>query len=598
MQHHRLSPVITFLASMLFIAGFIAGCGQQNRHELTTPILKEDIRAHIEYLASDQLKGREAGTAQEAIAANYIADQFRDMGLQPAGNSNTYFQEFSVVKGVKNAPKGSYIRAGNKRYSSFEDKALPWGGSKSATVTGELVFAGYGIQAPDANYNDYENLDVRNRMVLIMRHGPGGDQSPHGTFGKHWGMHKKVQTAQQQGAAGVIVTAGPLHESAEPFLPVTRKAMKADSEIPVLQVTPGVADSLLARTGLSLADLQRRIDEATNPASRSTGQEVEISVNLVEDQRLARNVLASVQGVSNPDEYLVIGAHFDHLGMGGSGSLASAEDPAIHNGADDNASGTAGLLELAHYFSQQPIDKSILFIAFSAEEMGLLGSKYFVNHPTVPLEQVRAMINMDMIGRLRDKLLVFGTGSSGGWETAIDSATTDTLLQPELVPDAAGSSDHTSFYHQQIPVLHYFTDTHSDYHRPSDDPQFINYAGTESVVEHVANLLQYIDDLPADSLRYTEAPVTDNRNIRLDGPTLGVLPDYGFNGTGMRITGTSEGPAQKAGLQADDIITKLNGKPVHDIYDYMEILNGLKKGDQTTVTVQRGSEELRMDLQL
>jgi Zn-dependent M28 family amino/carboxypeptidase len=287
--------------------------------------------------------------------------------------------------------------------------------------------------------------------------------------------------------------------------------------------------------------------------------------------------------------------------MGGNGSLDSSGEPRIHNGADDNASGTAGLLELAQYYSEHPPKVSMVFIGFSAEEAGLLGSNYYVKHPTIPLEQVAAMINMDMIGRLRDELIVFGVGTSNGWDAVLDSV--EQQFSPEFavkrVPDGSGASDHTSFYQQKLPVLHYFTDTHADYHRPSDDSDYINYKGTEHVIQHLRSVVDELSQVPDSAFYYTKAEETRRQDMKLSGPTLGVLPDYGYKGEGMRITGVSGGgPAERGGLQDGDVIVGMAGKQVRDIYDYMGALNSLSKGDKTTVTVNREGEPLELEVEL
>ncbi|MDZ7689607.1 MAG: M28 family peptidase [Balneolaceae bacterium] len=334
------------------------------------------------------------------------------------------------------------------------------------------------------------------------------------------------------------------------------------------------------------------MDQAASPHQKDTSSDSG-------EMRLARNVAGMIAGKDQPETYLVVGAHYDHLGMGEFGSLANRRSNRIHNGADDNASGTAGILELAHYFSQNAPSKSIIFVAFSGEEIGLLGSQYFVEHAPVPLEQVQAMINLDMIGRMRDQqLMIFGTGSSNLWDNVVSEANIDSL-DIKLIPDGTGASDHTSFYNRQIPVLHYFTDTHADYHRPSDDPQYINYQGTDEVLEHLRRLLEALDSLEGDQLAFTEVPADkQQQQMKIEGVTLGVTPDYGYDGPGMRITGVSSGgPAESANLQSGDIIIKLNGKSTSDIYEYMEVLNSLEEGDSSTVTVNRGGQELTLDIQ-
>ena len=236
------------------------------------------------------------------------------------------------------------------------------------------------------------------------------------------------------------------------------------------------------------------------------------------EKRLSRNVVGVIEGNEQPDSYVIIGAHYDHLGTGSFGSLGNRHRNQIHNGADDNASGTAGLLELAQYFAHHAPQKSIIFVAFSAEEVGLLGSQHFVDNLPVPLDRVTAMINLDMIGRLQEnKLMIFGTGSSPGWKSLLSGIPADSL-NIQLIADGTGASDHTSFYNRQIPVLHYFTDTHADYHRPSDDPLYINYEGEDRVLEHLLTLIKRLNTLETGQLAFTEVPASEQQdNVRMEG---------------------------------------------------------------------------------
>ena len=419
----------TYFSFALISLFLFSACKQSNTSHLSEDIAPEDIEAHITFLASDSLQGREAGTASEAIAANYIADHFRDFGLEPAGDNDTYFQEFTI-----------------------------------------------------------------NTAVL---------RNPHAS------------------------------EDAE-------------------------------------------------------GEKL-----------LSKNVAGLLQGTGNYDELIIIGAHYDHLGYGEFGSLYRGEHQRIHNGADDNASGTAGVLELAQYFSKNRPQKDILFLAFSGEEMGLLGSAHYVDEPTVDLENAIAMINMDMIGRMTDKkLMIFGIGTADKWEAILDSANTGNL-DLNLVKDGTGASDHTSFYYKNIPVLHYFTDTHADYHRPSDDTEYINMDGTALALHHLVRVIVQLDELSKADMEFIEAPGEQRQSMSLDGPTLGVLPDYGYEGEGMKITGVTKGrAAANAGVQGGDIIVAIAGEDLADIYGYMSMLNKLKKGQLTTITVLRDGERITMDLQL
>lgn len=414
---------------LLLLTALVISCTSNSSNNFSSDITPEDISTHITYFASEELEGREAGTANEAKAANYIADLFRDYNLEPAGDDNTYFQEFTI-----------------------------------------------------------------NTAVLRNPHAP----------------------------------------------------------------------------------------------DTSAGE-----------KRLSKNVAGLLHGTGNSDELIIIGAHYDHLGYGEFGSLYRGDQPRIHNGADDNASGTAGLLELAHYFSKNRPQTDLLFLAFSGEEMGLLGSAHYVDNPTINLDNVLTMINMDMIGRMTDKkLMIFGIGTADKWEAIMNSANTGNL-DLNLVKDGTGASDHTSFYYKNIPVLHYFTDTHADYHRPSDDTEYINMNGTALALHHLVRVIVQLDELDQSDLAFTEAPGEQQRTMSLEGPTLGVLPDYGYEGEGMKITGVTKGrAAEQAGVKGGDVIIGLGGEKLADIYGYMGALNKLKKGQLTTITVLRDGEEMTFDLQL
>jgi len=414
--------------SLLFLLLFIACSTNENDSNLSADINAKDIAEYVNFLAADELNGREAGTADEAKAANYISDLFRDFGLEPAGDDQTFFQEYTI-----------------------------------------------------------------NTTIL---------NNPHSTD--------------------------------------------------------------------------------------TTGK-----------KRLSKNVVGLLQGTADSEEMIIIGAHYDHLGYGEFGSLYSGDVPRIHNGADDNASGTAGLIELAQYLGKNRPSTDILFLAFSGEEMGLLGSAHFVEEPTVDLDNAIAMINMDMIGRMdNEKLIIFGTGTSAVWEDILLDANTDSL-DLDLVEDGTGASDHTSFYYQSIPVLHYFTDTHSDYHRPSDDVEYINYEGIAKTISHIVRVIDYLDDVDKEQLAFIEAPGEQRQSMRLEGPTLGVLPDYGYDGKGLKITGTNPGqPAANAGLEGGDIIIELGGVELEDIYSYMGVLNTLEKGQRTTISILRDGEVLTFKMQL
>lgn len=313
---------------------------------------------------------------------------------------------------------------------------------------------------------------------------------------------------------------------------------------------------------------------------------------------ISRNVVGFVEGSGSSGQYIIIGAHYDSQGMGGIISMEQNEEPAIHPGADDNASGVAGLLRLADHFSDNPPRKNMMFIAFSGEELGLLGSRYFVEQMAISPDSVAAMINLDMIGRLEDNALtIFGTGTSDRWDEILGSAETDSLVITRS-PSGSGASDHTSFYEAEIPVLHYFTGTHENYHRPSDTAEKVNFRGIKRVTDHVAEVIQELDSYDASEIEFRESTNPHSATFDMDGPTLGVLPDYSYSGEGFRVEGVRSGKAaDQAGMQDGDVIISMGDSDIADIYDYMETLSEFEVGNQVTLIVRRNGEEVTLNIQ-
>lgn len=312
---------------------------------------------------------------------------------------------------------------------------------------------------------------------------------------------------------------------------------------------------------------------------------------------LARNVIGIIPGSSEIDKYIVVGAHFDSQGKGGIISLKSDTASVIHPGADDNASGTAGLLELAHYFSENRPERTFVFIAFSGEELGLLGSRYFVANSTLPDGEILAMVNLDMIGRMDDnELSIMGTGTASGWPNLIEQSNIDSL-KINQISSGRGASDHTSFYEQDIPVLHYFTGTHSDYHRPGDTAGKINNEGTAKVVSHVKGLLKKLDGIETGLLEFVHSGDRQHEQMQMEGVTLGVLPDYSYDGPGLRLESVRSGDTgDLAGMIDGDIIIEIDGEPVNDIFDYMDLISKFDEGDTIELRILRDGEEIIIEV--
>ena len=548
----------------------------------------------MRYLASDSLQGRRAGTPGNVAAADYVASRLREYGLKPAGDAGSYFQKFPFVSGARPGSKNSLTitRGGSAHTFVYDETFRTLAFSSDTSLSGELVFAGYGITDTAQKYDDYAGLDVRGKIVVLLRFSPKGDD-PHSPFVLHSSLRAKTFNAREHGATGVIFVTGPLDAEKPELASFSFDQGVSSSGIPVMSLTWAALDSVLSGDGRSIRSVQEGINGAQQPASFPMTATARLETNILKIQDASANVLGVITG-SDPalrDEYIVIGAHFDHLGMGGQGSLVP-DTVAVHHGADDNASGTAGLLEIAEYLSSisNSLRRSILIAGFSGEESGLLGSNYFVNHPTIPLNTMRTMINMDMIGRIREKqLVVEGVGTSPGFDSLLKALNRDTLFALTLKPDGFGPSDHAAFYGKDIPVLFFFTNMHTDYHKPSDTWEKLNYEGEAEVIRFVLNIVRELDaadQAPSFVRVASQAPQGDQRPMRV---STGAIPDYAYDGAGLKLSGVrADSPAEKAGLLAGDVIVKFRDKTVTNIYDYMYILQELSPGDVVAVQVQRG----------
>jgi hypothetical protein len=576
----------------------VFNCAPKVIEFVSADITSGELRQHVKYLTSDELAGRRSGEEGNRKAAEYIADKFKEYGLAPAGASGGYFQEFSFVSATK-------VGANNKFELNIGDKTIilkpkddyrPLSSSTDTSLTTKFVFAGFGIAAPDSmHYNDYADLDVKGKLVMVMRGSP--DTSVADKFFQHSNIMGKLFTAREKGAIGIIFLTG-MPGTKSDNLGAFEDPRTGGASIAVLSMKWNIAESLFAIAGKNLIQTKLNIESNLKPNSFEFEN---TSVNLVTQIEKIRATTANVVGYiegsdsSLRNEAIVVGAHFDHLGMGGEGSGSLKPDTiAPHVGADDNASGTAGILELAQYLGtqKQSLKRSIIFVAFTGEELGVLGSDYYVKNPFKPLEKTVTMVNMDMIGRMKDSILVIeGMGTSPIFDSLMKRENLDSLTL-KLKPDGFGPSDQASFYKKDIPVIFFFTNLHSDYHKPSDTWEKLNYIGEEKVVQMAKRVI--IDIANADNKpAFTKsAPLPmggDRQGARV---TLGIIPDFASDVPGMKISGTRPGsPAEKAGLKGDDIIVKFGGKEIKNIYDFTYLLGQFKPGDEVEVVVKRGNEE-------
>jgi len=473
---------------------------------VTPEITVEEVISHIAYLASDRLAGREAGTAECEEASHYLAGRFREYGLAPAGEGGTFYQTFQFPSGVR-------LREGNRlvvRLGSEERAGtvgadfLPLACSANGTARGEVVLAGYGIRAPELSYDDFAGLDMAGKIGLVLRLGPEGNQ-PRGRFGRYLSLRSKARLAQQQGAVGVLFFTGTGQDEGQDLGGV-RFDGRGPGGIPAAVIRREWGLALLGCSAERLAQWENRVAAGLRAEAGSSPREppgvpslqvppgvtAELRCDLETIQSTTANLLGTVEG-SDPtlrQQAICLGAHYDHVGISGG---------EVCNGADDNASGTAGLLELAQYFAahRQETRRTLLFAAFSGEEKGFLGSEWYVHHPSIPLEQTVAMLNLDMIGRSGDGTVrIGGVGTSPQWAGLLEAAAASGDLKVQTSTGSQGGSDHEPFYRRNIPVLHFYTGMHSDYHRPTDDWDKINAAGEVQILRLVVALIHRLNTCP------------------------------------------------------------------------------------------------------
>jgi len=510
-----------------------------------------NLQSEIQWLADDKLEGRRTGTPGEKMAADYIIAAFQKINLQPKGENSGWTQPFDVYDGRKIDSNTSFKVNGKEL--SLQKDFFPLAFSASKKVNGSPAVA---LQES----GDPWFVDLKD--VLEANQG-----NPH--FSLEDDLMSRVKNYRKKGATAILFYNSSKLEDNIAFQP---KDKAAPLEIPVIYLT---------------RDGKRKWfrDEAAS-------QDISISVSLSEVHRTGNNLIGLIDNKAN--RTIIIGAHYDHLGYGEDGSsLYRGPEKMIHNGADDNASGTAAMIELARILKQSKLKKSnYLFIAFSGEELGLFGSKYFTEHPTIDLAGVDYMVNMDMVGRLNDSthaLTIGGYGTSPEWGILFSDLKDSKYFNLKFDSSGTGPSDYTSFYRKDIPVLFFFTGIHSDYHKPSDDADKINYTGEVMVIKLIYNVIEDLND--KGKLAFTKTRETQSMGTARFSVTLGIMPDYTFNGTGVRVDGISEGrPAQKAGLKAGDIIVKLGDYSISSLDTYMQALSKFKKGDKTTVDYKRGND--------
>jgi Zn-dependent M28 family amino/carboxypeptidase len=621
---------------------------------------QERLRTDVTYLASDKLEGRKTGETGATFAAGYVSNIFAQLKLKTAGNavSRSYMQKFPFVTGVQ-LGQSNVLKINNSTHNLQTDW-MPAGFSANGKLSNAaVVFAGYGIVSTELKYDDFAGLDVKDKVLLVFAGTPekGNPRSP---FVRFADARVKAKIASDKGAKGLIVISGEQNFADDKLTKLEYDQVAGETTIPTIIISRSAGAKLLGeKDAKSLDETEKwfgmQKDTPQNIQIKlvnTPNMTAELDVNLTKTTAEGYNVVGILEGRDSQlkNEAIVIGAHYDHLGRGGKNSL-DVNSKEIHHGADDNASGVAAMLELARQFSKGKNNKrTLIFIAFGGEEEGLLGSKAYTNNPVFPLDKTVAMINMDMVGRLNEnKLTVGGIGTASEWKNLVenlnakitlsgDKEVTEKIAQGlkdknisnveikgddkavtiigtiskdgaktnsnsfalQLSQDGFGPSDHSSFYSKQIPVLFFFTGTHSDYHKPSDTSNKINYQGLEKVMNYVGEIVTAIDQNPTRPT-YTTAPSSGMMGGRSGGSfnvSLGTVPGYADNtNDGLSLDGVRDGsPAAKAGIKAGDKIIKIAGRDIKNISDYVFVLGEMKAGEEYEIVIMRGTEKLTLKI--
>ncbi len=591
------------------------------------------LRADLLYLTSDECEGRGINTKGINLAAEYVARQFQKLGLKPGGPDGTYFQPFSLATagrpGTNNhltlqGPQGQLIELESGKQFSV---ALLGGAGKA---DGPVVFAGYGITADEPKYDDYAGLDAAGKVVVVLTGTPRRGQryadafATDGRPSPHAALRAKLENAAKHKAAGVLIVNATTTRGGDPLPRPSYSIRDGDPvALPAMHLRRDVADRMLSAAGPSLAEVEKDIDAALKPHSAALpGWSCQVETSVSHTRVSVKNVIGILDGSGSlATETVVVGAHYDHVGLGtdnrlfslaagvsGPGApggvgfpLAEMAGTAVHHGADDNASGTIALMELARRFAaaRGPAGRRMVFVAFTAEESGLIGSRYYCDHPVVPLKDTAALLNMDMVGRLQDdRLMVGGIASGKPFAALVDRVNAAHHFDLLREPSGMGPSDHSSFEAKKVPVLNLFTGFHEQYHRPSDRPETVNVPGVRRVVGFAADLLGEWRTMPRPEYARS-GPYNRTKTLWSGAPSTGVLIDYADKRDGVVVGSIVKGtPAEKAGLTKGDRITAVGGKPVKDAAAFLALTRALQPGTKVALAVVRDGKGQTIELQL
>ena len=579
------------------------------------------IHTTVSYLASDELAGRLAGSPGAELAADYIAGQMKRIGLQPVGTNSGFFQTYQFNSGARvqtNANRLTITTSGGPPVQfRVEQDFRPLAFTANAEVEGPVAFVGYGLSVPgkaEEVYDSYAGVDVSNKVALVLRYVPEQVEAKRRSeLNRYAGLRYKAMLAREHGAKGVLFVTGPNSPNAGELLTLSSDSTIAGSDIAVASVSSNVVSALLAGGGKDLRELQSALDTENPHAEKGlvlTNVQVRLATAVEHIRKPDRNVLgylppgapSNASDSAAGPEVIMLGAHYDHLGRGETGAMnRKGEEDLIHPGADDNASGVATVLALAGTLASErsknpdKFPRGIVFATWSGEEIGLIGSSWFAEHPLLPLTNVIAYLNFDMVGRLHEnKLILQGIGSSPAWNKLIEKRNVAAGFNLTLQDEPYLPTDTTALYPKGVPVLAFFTGSHDDYHRPTDKPDTLNYEGIQRIAQFARGIITELEQGPRPP--YAQVASHDagggRENLRA---YLGTIPDYASQVEGVKLSGVrAGGPADKAGLKGGDIIVEFGGTRIVNIYDYTYALDAVKIGQPVTVVVLRNGERVSL----
>jgi hypothetical protein len=565
------------------------------------------IRSNVEFLASDALEGRFTGSEGIRKAADHIIAELEAIGAAPLPGRADFRLPFEFTGSARDEGSSLRLETADGLRWDFADSVRGLSFSESTTATGPLVFAGYGLVIPETDgfsYDSYATLDVADKIVLVLRYFPEDSEGElRALFSRYAELRFKAAALRQRGARGMVLVTGPRSPGAGRLVRMTADAAVADSGIAAVSVTGGVVETLFEGVpNRTFEEAQRELDSG-NPhvAGFEIPVEVTIDARVSRERRTGYNVvgyLPPTTAETADKPYVVLGAHYDHLGHGESGSLAGADAAGdVHNGADDNASGVAAVLAAGAVLAGRERARGVVLGFWSGEEIGLLGSQEFVTAGSVPMDEVAAYVNFDMVGRMRDNALTAqGLGSSSVWPGLVDEVNGAFGFDLQRVSDPYLPTDSIRFIEADVPSLALFTGSHPDYHRPSDDAATINFPDLERTARYGAAVAARLVDEPAPP-DYVAVERTAQPGRAMTRISTGTIPDYGAEIEGLRLSGVmAGGPAERAGLQGGDVIVEMAGVAVGNIYDYMGALDLLKADEPTPVVYLRDGQ--RQETQL